>query len=367
MGFLTDVRIKMRVLQVYFMKRFIFILLCFGLFSCADRYKIYTSKYQFVSTDGKPVYNDLDYWAAHPWKKDPADSFPSELINETRDSVVDVFFLHPTTHTKRSQKKILNAGISDSYINAKTDYSTILYQATVFNQHARVFAPRYRQAHLKAFLMRDKKVSAQAFEIAYQDVKAAFEYYLTHWNKQRPIIIAAHSQGSFLAERLLKDFFENKALKSKLVVAYIAGWPVPKNYYAGLSMCVDSLSTNCLCSWRTLKKGFIPYYYRKENNSSFATNPLSWTITEEHISRKNNKGSVLGNFNKIYPHTTDAQLHGGFLWVHKPNFPWSFLLRTRNYHIGDINLFYMNIRENVEQRIRSYFKTRQTSAFVESR
>ena len=340
------------------MKQLLFIagLIGLGLTSCSDKYKIYASRYNFKNESGKPEYGDLNYWSAHPWKKDPADSVPQPLSGEVRDSLVDVFFLHPTTFTKKRKPKTYNSDINDSYINAKTDYSTMLYQASAFNQHARVFAPRYRQAHLKVFLMKDKKIAATALETAYQDVKNAFEYYLAHWNKQRPIIIASHSQGSYMAERLLKDYFENKPLREKLVVAYITGWPVPKDYFTGLSMCTDSLTTGCICSWRTLKKGFVPWYYKKENNSSYATNPLTWTTTGEYVPREKNKGSVLGKFNKIYPNTTDARIYNGFLWVKKPKFPWSFLYLTRNYHIGDINLYYMNIRENVEQRIRAYFE-----------
>ena len=69
-----------------------------------------------------------------------------------------------------------NAAIDDSALSEKTDYSTILYQASVFNQNCRVFAPRYRQAHLRAFFS-DKKLNAMAaFDIAYSDVKTAFEY-----------------------------------------------------------------------------------------------------------------------------------------------------------------------------------------------
>jgi hypothetical protein len=36
--------------------------------------------------------------------------------------------------------------------------------------------------------------------------------------------------------------------------------------------------------------------------------------------------------------------------------PGSFFYWTRNYHIGDINLYYLNIRENVSQRIRMFWK-----------
>jgi hypothetical protein len=42
--------------------------------------------------------------------------------------------------------------------------------------------------------------------------------------------------------------------------------------------------------------------------------------------------------------------------VQKPRFPGSFLYRIRNYHIGDINLFYLNIRHNVETRLKGYLK-----------
>lgn len=333
-----------------------------GLFSCSDKYQSFKSQYKFKSPDGKPDYSNLDYWAAHPWKQDPSDSVPAPLRNENRDSVADVFFLHPTTYTiKRNNKQ--NAGIDDDYINAKTDYSTILFQASAFNQHCRVFAPRYRQAHIANFFSKDKEKKDKAFDLAYEDLKSAFIYYLKNWNNGRPIIIASHSQGSLLAERLLKEFFEGKPLQNKLVAAYVIGWPVPKEYFTSLKMCTDSLQTGCLCSWRTMRKGFVPPYLKNEKarpddsagwRNSYATNPLSWTTTGEYASKKLNKGSVLTNFNKIFYQTTDAQISNGLLYVNKPKFPWSFIYFTRNYHIADINLFYLNIRENVQQRIGAY-------------
>ncbi|HEY6062776.1 MAG TPA: DUF3089 domain-containing protein [Chitinophagaceae bacterium] len=337
-------------------KRFLLVPLLVCLFSCSDKYQSFISHYQFKSPDGKPDYSNLDYWAAHPWKQDPSDSVPAPLINETRDSVADVFFLHPTTYTLKRKLKKQNADIDDDYINAKTDYSTILFQASVFNQQCRVFAPRYRQAHISNFFLKDKEKKDQAFDLAYDDLKKAFIYYLKNWNKGRPIIIAAHSQGSLLAERLLKEFFEDKPLQNKLVVAYIIGWPVPKEYFTSLEICRDSLQTGCFCSWRTLRRGFVPYYLKKENGNSYVTNPLSWTTTNEYVSKKWNKGSVLTKFNKVYYQTTDAQISNGLLYVKKPKFPWSFIYFTRNYHIADINLYYLNIRENLRQRIRSYQK-----------
>lgn len=337
------------------LKKFYPLVLIF-LFSCSAKYNVHKSQYNFKSNNGKPDYSNLNYWAAHPWKHDPSDSTPRPLLSEIKDSLVDVFFIHPTTYTKGREKtqKQMNADIDDAYINEKTDYTTILYQASVFNNQCRVFAPRYRQAHLSAFFTKDTVKAKEALDLAYDDVKTAFEYYLQTWNQKRPIIIAGHSQGSLLAERLLKDFFENKPLLNQLVVAYIPGWPVPKEYFSSLKMCSDSLQTGCVCSWRTFRRNYIAPYLKKENGDSYVTNPLTWTTDSGHAPRSLNDGSILFKFNKVYKHTTDAQIEKGVLWVKRPKFPWSFLYLTRNYHPGDINLFYLNIRKNVFQRILSF-------------
>ena len=110
-----------------------------------------------------------------------------------------------------------NADIDDVALNKKTDNTTILYQASVFNEDCRVFAPRYRQANFNAFFTNNKVVTDKAFELAYEDIKTAFEYYLEHYNQGRPIIIASHSQGTLHAGRLLKEYFEGKPLQKKFI------------------------------------------------------------------------------------------------------------------------------------------------------
>ena len=157
-----------------------------------------------------PDYVDLKYWAAHPEKKDMADSLPaqSNFKDEQATAEVDVFFLHPTTLTKGGG---WNGDLTDEALNKKTDGSTILYQASIFNAAGRVYAPRYRQAHYVCYLTKDTASAKAAFELAYQDLKAAFVYYLENWNKGRPIIIAAHSQGTQHAKRLMKEFFDGHA------------------------------------------------------------------------------------------------------------------------------------------------------------
>lgn len=332
------------------------IFICIVFVSCSDRYLPFKKQYQFKSKDGNPDYSDLKYWAAHPHKWDPSDSIPRPLRNEKRDTVADVFFLHPTMYTTKQAPDKLNTDIDDDYLNAKTDYSTILYQATAFNQHARVFAPRYREAHISAYTFSDSAASFKAFDLAYKDIKESFEYYLQHYNNDRPIIIASHSQGSTHALRLLREYFENQPLQKKLVAAYIVGMEIPENYFTDLKMCEASFQNGCMVGWRTFRKGYLPDYVKYNKNKSLVTNPLTWNSKEEYAPRNKNRGSVLYKFNKIYKSSTDAQINSGVLWVRKPKFPWSFLFFSKNYHVGDINLYYINIRENLEERLGNYFK-----------
>lgn len=323
--------------------------------ACTDKYRPYLSHYHFSSQNKNPEYSKLYYWAAHPLKWDPSDSIPQPFRKEKRDTTVDVFFLHPTIYTGKLKDSSLNADIDDAYLNAKTDYSAILYQASVFNQHARIFAPRFREAHISNYFTGDNS-ALKAFDQAYEDVRTAFEFYLNNYNNNRPIIIASHSQGTTHALRLLKEFFENKPLQKQLVVAYVVGMNIPPGYFSSMKMCEDASETGCLCGWRTFRKGYKAPYVETEKQFSLVTNPLTWKTNNEYASKKMNKGSVLYKFNKVYKHTTDAEIHEGVVWVARPKFPWSFLYSTKNYHVGDINLYYKNIRENAEQRINNYFR-----------
>jgi hypothetical protein len=332
-------------------------LIVFVVFGCSEKYQSYRKNYTFRSQTGVPDYANLDYWAAHPWKKDPSDSVPKPLWQEKRDSVADVFFVHPTTLTRKKDFDRANASIDDDYINAKTDYSTILLQASAFNQRSRVFAPRYRQAHIGNFYGADSSAASKALALAYEDVKASFQYYLKHFNKGRPIIIASHSQGAVLSARLLKEFFDGQPLQSQLVVAYIIGWPLEKKLLSNIPACSNPEQTGCVCSWRTFKEGYTAPWVKKEMEKGteiLVTNPLSWTTDTLFVSRSQNKGAILMNFNKIAPTPADAQIGQGILYTRKPKFKGSFLYRTPNYHIGDINLYYLNIRENLQLRLNSF-------------
>ncbi len=324
------------------------------LYSCSSKIVAYRGEQNFKSETGVPDYSNLDYWAANPKKWDPSDSIPKPLRGEIEEKTVDVFYIHPTTLTELKDTIYKNAKIDDSVINYKTDYSAILYQASVFNENARVYAPRYRQAHINMYFVKDSIQKYNAFNLAYSDVKKAFEYYLKYENNGRPIIIASHSQGTTHAMRLLKEYFDNKTLSQKLVCAYLVGMGVKKNMYEVLQPCEDSTQIGCYNTWRTYREDFKDSIINHFDTSIAVVNPINWKTDNSLVLSENQKGAVLYNFNKIFYHTQNAKAEGNALWISHPKFPGSILYRTKNYHVGDINLFYVDIRKDVSRRISYY-------------
>lgn len=316
--------------------------------------------YKKISPQKQPVannpdYSNMQYWAAHPYKKDPSDSVPKPFKNQWRDSAVDVFFLHPTSFTDPSQTEKFNADLGNDTLNAKTDYTSILYQASVFNADCRIFAPRYRQAHLGMYTYNDTLRAKAAFDTAYADIRAAFIYYLEH-HKGRPIIIAAHSQGTQHAVRLIREFFDGQTLGNRLVAAYLLGMPVRQDAFKNITICRDSLQTGCYVTWRTFRKGYEGPEYLSREPEIKLNNPLTWTTDSTYAPNSLHQGAILYNFNKLIKKPNDARIHQNILWISRPKFPGAAFYKARNYHAGDYNLFYKNIRQDIRRRIGLFWK-----------
>ncbi len=340
------------------MRAIIFSLFFSILISCSvhERYILQTPYDEKIPAS--PDYSKQSSWCALPDVKDEADEVPDSKMKYGQDSAqVDVFFVHPTTFTYAPEGDFKwNADVSDEKLNKLTDETTIKYQASVFNVSCRVYAPRYRQAHISAFYTLDKDAKRNSLDTAYADVKKAFEYYLEHFNNGRPIIIASHSQGTVHALRLLQDFFDDKPLQKKLVCAYLIGMPIAKDSLCCIMPCTDSTQTDCWVSWNTFAKGFYPPYYPYGMNHAVCTNPLSWKTDSMVCDYSMNRGGILKDFNKVYPAISDAQSYRGMLWVHHLHFPGSALFAWQILHILDYGIFYVNIRENVDARCRSYLR-----------
>jgi len=304
-----------------------------------------------------PNYNEREAWAALPGYEDGADRVPEGFEDHQSDALVDVFFIHPTTFTRRDSA--WNADIFDASINSSTDERVLPNQASVFNGSGKIYAPRYRQAHLKSYFNLEGG-GREAILLGYQDVRKAFLHYLEHDNQGRPIIIASHSQGSTHAQWLLYEFFDGKELQDKLVAAYLVGMPVERDTFKVLKPCDNPGESGCFSTWCTYGKGFTPknhWFYR----NSIVVNPITWTHGDTYSKAKEHQGILYFNYTVKYRSTIRAKEHEGLLWMKRPRIWFSIFMKNRNWHAADYNLFWVNIRENVAAQVEDYFSKNPTS------
>ncbi len=301
-----------------------------------------------------PDYSIVRNWAVHPYKNTLADKIPFPLRKQKTNlaDTVDVFFVHPTIYTDSPENQYLwNAAIDDCKMNEKVDKSTIKLQASIFNQAGRVFSPRYRQAHLRSFFQPNIEEGNKALDLAYKDIKAAFLYYMENENGGRPIIFAGHSQGARHIKQLLQELVDGQPLQEKLVAAYIVGWGCGKETFKNIPLGESPKQVGCFLTWRTYNEGFIPSWV---DPNDVCVNPLTWKTDTLVAPYQMNEGSVIFGFNSVSKKIFNAKVAGPVLWVSKPNVLFGKMFVRQNYHVGDFNIFYVNVRRNAILRARTY-------------
>lgn len=299
-----------------------------------------------------PDYSKADAWAGLPCRHDAPDTVPpgSGLTDNQNKAQADVFYIYPTLDLSTNE---WNADIHNKTLNKLIDRTAVRDQASVFNGSCRIFAPRYRQAILYSFM--DKSGSGKkALDLAYSDVRNAFIYYMLHYNNGRPVIIAGHSQGTLMAYRLIKEFFDTTAFRYQLVAAYLVGYHINKDSLKNLRPCDSAGQTGCYVSWNTVAWGGLTNalgdYFQ-----GVCINPLSWKRDSTYVDADSNMGSVNFKFNHIDKHEVGAKCKDGSLWISLPK-SLGYAPLAGSYHIFDYNLFYMNIRANVDERVNAYLK-----------
>jgi hypothetical protein len=318
------------------------------------RERLQNSSTSNKETPPPPDYSDMRSWASHPLIHDFGDSIPKPLRKEySYDSTVDVFFIHPTTYIRKENGQ-MNGDINNESLNDRTDKRPILNQASAFNEY-RLFAPRYRQANYSAYLniLGDSK---PYFDTAYADVKKAFEYYLSHWNNGHPFFIASHSQGSQHAVRLIEELIEGTQLEKKLIVAYIIGMPPLSSDKLKTPVCNDSSQTGCYVAWNSFTEDFRQRFGFLDNVQLQTVNPLTWKTSENKGTTAMHKGAVVKDFNSVKEHALSAQIRGNKLVVSSDSESLEIPDRIENLHVLDINLFFVDIRNNLRTRVIAYKK-----------
>lgn len=297
-------------------------------------------------------YSKTENWAVHP-------NLKNEIIKEyIKDSSliskVDVFFVYPTVFMDKNDPH-WNLSVSDEVYRKKIVDNSIRFQASAWGEAGRMFAPFYQQAHIRAYRNLDNG-GKEALLLAYNDIRAAFQYYLDNYNQGRPIILAGHSQGTTHLMLLIKEFFDEKPLQNQLIAAYIPGIGIDSTDFCTVPLMTKPDQVGGYLSWNTFKK--VPSKkYHDWYKGKPVINPVTWDLSSK-ADRKKHKGFLFSN-NKMYRRSFNTYLMDGGIWISTPHFPYrSLAFAMDDYHIGDVNLFWEDIRLNVKTRISVFFSKR---------
>ncbi|PTN38260.1 DUF3089 domain-containing protein [Desulfonatronum sp. SC1] len=232
-----------------------------------------------------------------------------QTLPKNASHAVDVFFLYPTTYFPdiKSNSSVYSPIWNQTIGQAQADPSIstqVASKSSVFHKAGtNLYVPYFQQAAgfnvLEALLWKtneaNRAAATMALEIAYRDVEDAFDYFLSHYNKDaknnpRPFILAGHSQGSNLLLMLLQRRFSDATLRERLVAAYVIGWSITaddiSNYPAlsQLGICSSRVQTGCIITYNTQQNpgdfsqtGPSPTGIVQAN--AYSVNPLTWAAS----------------------------------------------------------------------------------------
>lgn len=313
------------------------------------------STYKTVAFDQKSVPEAPDYSYDKSWAVLPG-GYPQELLAFVDDSgskKADVFYIYPTLLTNKKDTN-WNSDVENLEIRKDIIEYPIALQASAWAAAGNIYAPFYRQTHYRIFVEPFKKQGLEAWELAYRDVSDAFAYYLEHYNQGKPIIIAAHSQGSFHAIRLLKEFFDGQPLQKKLIVAYLAGANLFADEFKNIPLLETPNAVGGFVSWNTYKMNKFPKDYEMVFKGRATINPITWD-TSEIGSESLHRGLLFKN-GDLYPNSLSTQTIDGLVWSSLPKIPNRFFMSfIKNYHFADVNLFWKDIQQNALLRVEQWF------------
>lgn len=315
------------------------------------------------------AYANPRMWIAHPDKpRNPALWLPAGVAAPAKLGPAAVFFIHPTSYLEKTR---WNAPLD----NAEANDRAALFlrgQASAFNAVGPVWAPRYRQATFGAFLT-SETAAGQALDAAYVDVDAAFTQFLKEAGN-RPIVLAGHSQGALHLTRLLKDRVAGTPLASRIVAAYVVGWPVSRTAdlpSLGLPECTAPDQAGCILSWQSFGEPADPSLITGtfDGTSGFTGAPRKDTpmvCTNPITGTKGGEAPASANLGTLFPSSdlkaatmkpglVGARCFGrGYLSIGEGPEMGQYVLPGGNYHVFDYSLFWANVRADVARRLTAH-------------
>ena len=329
-----------------------------------------TAKFEKQTAFEKNIYSGNDMWFARPGKgSNPAEWQPTGTEQVAVPGSAAIFFVHPTSYIG---KEHWNAPLDDQ---ESQDRAKLFLRglASPFANAGEMWAPRYRQAAIGSFLT-TKPEGQQALNAAYEDVLLAFDEFVAKVQKDRPIILAGHSQGALHLTHLLKDRVAGKPIAKRIVAAYIVGWPVSVESdlgEMGLPACTSADMTGCIMAWQSFAEpaeyGRIVKVYDstigfngkpRKDTAMLCTNPLTGGAFPDASMEAN-----LGTLKPDAEMKTGELIVGavparcdkkGFLLVGDPPEIGPYVLPGNNYHVYDIPLFWANVRADTLWRLQQF-------------
>lgn len=321
-------------------------------------------------------YSQARLWIARPDIAGNPALWTPPGFQPTRAPGASVFFVHPTSFLESSA---WNAPVDD---RESQDRAALFVrsQASAFNSVGAIWAPRYRQATFGAFLTTQDN-ARRALDFAYRDVLAAYDEFLREAPADRPIILAAHSQGSAHLLRLLRERIAGSPEAGRIVAVYLAGWPVSVSAdLPGLPLpaCRAPDQARCLISWQSFAEPADPSQITdvydetrgaggiaRRGSAMVCTNPLTGAQGGAAPAARNlgtlvpNEAMTHAEFRQgAVPARCDAR---GFLLVGPVDaLPamGNYALPGNNYHVYDYALFWANIRADAERRLAAFGRAR---------
>ncbi len=274
---------------------------------------------------------------------------------------VDVFIVAPSVDIKSA----INSDITPEYkINFR---NAMNQQQALFAYTAKIYAPYYRQAALKAYEY-DLKTREEILENAYIDVSAAFKYYLEHKNNGRPVILAGFSQGADMCYRLLQEYYsgcdvESGKRRDNLVAVYGIGWTLTEEMLANfqyIKAAQGELDTGVIISYDCEDGNVTDSIITPSGTQAISINPLNWKTDSTVADKSLNKGSVTQDVTGAVTSIT-AGLYGAYIDPERGTLivtdidtrqypPVLAIFPEGSLHLYDNFLFYANLQENVQKR-----------------
>jgi len=324
----------------------------FLLFSCGLKQKLNYSS-EFIIPDQEfndneviiPIdYNDEKNWAFRSDKHDFNRLIPKNYsINIDKKINVSVFFIHPTTLF--SSKK-WNADTSHFLNNDIIDLC-LENQASVFAGITDLYVPHYREMHIYSYT--DTINGIKAFNIAYNDIEKSFKYFLKN-KKTDKFIIAAHSQGTNHAKKLINEYIYTKVdLRRELIMSYLIGMDINKNEML-IDLCQNPTQLNCFLNWRSFNESYYPNDWNYGENY-ISTNPITYTNDTLWSDKKQHDGILFPNQKIFLKRSISVRNEKGLLWISFDNNLILNNFKKKSYHNADFNLFWVNIRQNLIKRL----------------